>query len=139
MKFFLLAVGTWLSGLLMFLGGSVAFNDGLGRFAGLITLFSVAVAAATIVVLYFPTMLVLRARMAWRNVGPYTAAGGCVGFIPGVAVGLFAAAVGNIDGSPKTIVELLTSSSGLLGLGAGLTSGMVFGAGFFAGFVRQSA
>ncbi len=137
MKFFLLSIVTWVSGLLTFLAGAVLLNWGAAHFLGRVIFLSVIAAAATIAIVYFPAMLVLRASKQWSSIHPYIRAGAVIGLLPGVALGLFAAAVANIDGPATTALSLLTTAPGLLGVAAGLISGAVFGAGFFRTFAER--
>lgn len=140
MKLLMVSIGAWLGGLLVFLGGiGLVLNDELDRFVGLLALFSLGASVVTVAALYAPAMLALRSwapHYGWKR---YVAIGGLVGLLPGVVLGTLAGAIGNIDGAAKSLVALLISPSGVVTCVAGICSGVIFAAGFFAAFIRRSA
>jgi len=139
LKLFLVAVGSWVSGLATFVictGGPAGMFRG---FTGILAVISLVAATPTIGVLFLPTMFWLRSRTPTAALGTYVAAGLAVGLIPGLVTALIAGSVQYIDSSPRGPLELVTSTSGLAGLAAGVVSGVACGAGFYAGIARRTA
>jgi hypothetical protein len=121
-------LAAWLSGLAAFYGGYGLLYGVFPRgFYSLIAVLSLIAAAITSGVLYAPVMYRVRERTSLQTLPRSAAIGAALGLVPGAMLAWVAGAIDNIDRSPVSVVQLLLLTPALLGLFAGVMSGLAFG------------